>query len=132
MKIYIDATETQIGKIGSFAAKKALQGDEIFILNSEKAIISGNKENVVETIRNWRNKGGNSLKGPIVPKSPERLLKRMIRGMLPWDRTRGREAYKRIKCFKSNEFDSSKIGVISLKEKTPTKYLTLEEVVKLI
>jgi large subunit ribosomal protein L13 len=132
MKIYIDATETQLGRLGSFVVKSALKGDEVFVLNSEKAIISGNKDVIIGKITNLRNKGGSSQKGPKVPRPAERLLKRLIRGMLPWDRQRGRDAYKRIKCYKSGEFDDSKVEVIKLKTRLPFKYSELEEVSRLI
>lgn len=132
MKIYIDATQAQLGRLGSFVVKAALKGDEVFVLNSEKAIISGNKEDILKEITALRNKGGNSLKGPKIPRPAERLLKRLIRGMLPWDRQRGRDAYKRIKCFKSGEFDESKVEVIKIKTKLPYKYIELMEVSRLI
>jgi large subunit ribosomal protein L13 len=132
MKIYVDATETQLGRLGSFVVKSALKGDEVFVLNSEKAIISGNKEDIIGEITNLRNKGGSSLRGPKVPRPAERLLKRLIRGMLPWDRQRGRDAYKRIKCYKSGEFDDSKVEVIKLKTRLPFKYVELKEVSRLI
>jgi large subunit ribosomal protein L13 len=132
MKIYLDATDAPLGRIGSFAIKRALIGDEIIILNSEKAVVSGNKKDVIETISNWKNKGGKSLKGPKVPRSSERLLKRMIRGMLPWDRQRGRDAYKRIKCYKSGDYDTKDITLTKLNLKQPLKSIRLEEVSRLI
>jgi large subunit ribosomal protein L13 len=132
MKIYVDATETQLGRLGSFVVKSALKGDEVFVLNAEKAIISGNKKDIIGEITTLRNKGGSSLRGPKVPRPAERLLKRLIRGMLPWDRQRGRDAYKRIKCYKSGEFDSSKAEVIKLKTRLPFKYVELKEVSRLI
>ncbi len=132
MKLYVDATGVQLGRLGSFVVKSALKGDEVFVLNSEKSIISGNKKDILTEITSLRNKGGNSLKGPTVPRPAERLLKRMIRGMLPWDRQRGRDAFKKIKCFKSGEFDDSKVEVIKLKTRLPFKYIELKEVSRLI
>jgi large subunit ribosomal protein L13 len=132
MKIYLDAKDMSLGRIGSFAVKKALIGDEVFILNCEEAIISGNKEEILEGITALRNKGGNSLKGPKIPRPAPRLLKRLIRGMLPWDRQRGRDAYKRIKCYGTNEFDSSKVEIFKIKSRLPLKYMKLKEVSRLI
>ncbi len=132
MKIYIDATEMQLGRLGSFVVKKALLGDEVFVLNSEKAIISGNRADTLTEITALRNKGGNSLKGPKVSRSPEKLLKRLIRGMLPWDRQRGRYAYKRIKCYQSGEFDASKVELTKIKIRLPKKYMELKEISRLI
>lgn len=132
MKIYVDATDAPLGRLGSFVVKSALKGDEVFVLNSEKAIISGNKADILTDITDLRNKGGNSLKGPKIPRPAGRLLKRLIRGMLPWDRQRGRDAYKRIKCFKTGELDDSKFEIIKLKTKLPRKYMVLSEVSRLI
>ena len=132
MKIYVDANDVQIGRLGSFVAKKALEGNEVIILNSEKAIISGKKENVLEEILKWRNKGGKSLKGPKVSKFPHLMLKRMIRGMLPWDRKRGREAYKRIRCYLSNESIKIDGEIIKLEVKKPLKFVKLNEICKLL
>lgn len=132
MKIYIDATNLPLGRIGTFTARKVLTGDEVYILNCEDAIISGNKEDILERITNLRNKGGNSLKGPKIPRPAPRLLKRLIRGMLPWDKQRGRDAYKKIKCYGKNEFDSSKIEFTKLDARLPQKYMKLSEVSKLI
>ncbi|MEM4330413.1 MAG: 50S ribosomal protein L13 [Candidatus Pacearchaeota archaeon] len=132
MKIYVDATNIPVGRLGSYVAKNALNGNEVIVLNSEKAIISGNKKDILEKILNWRSKGGSSLKGPIVPKSPERLLKRMIRGMLPWDKKRGKEAYKRIKCFKSGELKVEEKEITKLKVNLPLKFVELKEICKLI
>ncbi|MEM4181826.1 MAG: uL13 family ribosomal protein [Candidatus Pacearchaeota archaeon] len=131
MKIYVDADGVQIGRLGSFVAKKALEGDEVIVLNSEKAIISGKKENVLNEIINWKNKGGKSLKGPKVSRYPHLLLKRMIRGMLPWDKTRGREAYKRIKCFLSGDVKADG-KIIKLDTKKPLKFVQLNEICKLL
>ncbi len=131
MKIYVDAEGIQIGRLGSFVAKKALEGDEVFVLNSEKSIISGTKKNVLEEIINWRKKGGKSLKGPKVSKYPHFLLKRMIRGMLPWDREKGKKAYKRIKCFLSEQIIPEK-EVIKLKINKPLKFVELNEICKLL
>ena len=37
--------------------------------------------------------------GPFVPRRPDHLMKRTIRGMLPYKRPRGVEAMKAIKCY---------------------------------
>ena len=39
----IDATDTLLGRMSSYVAKKLLQGEEIIIVNAEKCAISGNK-----------------------------------------------------------------------------------------
>lgn len=131
MRLYVDAEGVQIGRLGSFVAKKALEGNEVIVLNSEKAIISGKKENILEEIVRWRNKGGTSLKGPKVSKYPNLMLKRMIRGMLPKDRMRGKKAYKRIKCYLSGEIKPEG-EVIKINTAKPIKFIQLNEICKLL
>jgi LSU ribosomal protein L13P len=36
------------------------------------------------------------MRGPKYPKTPDRLFKRMVRGMLPKEKAMGREALKRL------------------------------------
>ena len=73
---------------------------------------------------------GGSLKGPKISKMPDRLLKRMIRGMLPWDRSKGREAFKRLRCYVgSGDLKEEDLkNVKKLKHKKPYKYSTIKEI----
>ncbi len=76
----IDATDAVLGRLASFIAKEALLGKKIVILNSEKAIIKGNKKDIVEDYKRKRARG--SIKGPHFPSNPEMIFKRAVRGML--------------------------------------------------
>ena len=128
MKIVIDAGNLPMGRIASYAAKQALLGNEIAVINSEKAIISGNKKEVIGKYKELRAMGGSALKGPYHSKEPYIRLKRSIRGMLPDYRNgRGREAWKRIKCYSNvpEEFKDSK--VTRIKANTPIKNISLQE-----
>lgn len=130
IKLILDANEEVVGRLGSYVAKQLLRGNEVAIVNAEKAIISGNREGNIERVRRWRMKGGSSQKGPLVSKMPDRLLKRMIRGMLPWDRTKGVEAWKRLKCYVGvpAEFKNAQ----KLNTKKPAKYISLKEICELL
>jgi len=99
-RIIIDAKGAVFGRLCSFAAKKALEGNEIIIVNSEKAVITGNKKDIIKKYHALRQKGGGSLKGPKYSKMPYRMLKRGIRGMIPdFRRGIGKQAFSRIKCY---------------------------------
>lgn len=130
MKIIIDAENATAGRVGSFAAKELLKGNEVDIINSEKAIISGNKKQIVEKIRKKRKMGsGGSLKGPKISKIPERLLKRIVRGMLPWDKSKGRTAFKKLKCYFGNPLNKKETKKIRDAEiRGNFKYLTIKQV----
>jgi len=127
-QIIIDAEESVFGRLCSYAAKQALEGNEIIIVNSEKAIISGNKTEIFEKFKVLRAKGGHSQKGPKYSKVPFMMLKRGIRGMLPdFRKGQGKQAFQRIKCYDGipEEFKNKKI--IKLEIQRPKKYTQLKE-----
>ncbi len=128
-KIIFDGENAIVGRMGSLAAKELLKGNEVVIVNSEKAIISGNKKDILERISRLRKRGGTSRKGPKIPRLEDRLLKRMIRGMLPWDKPKGKEAFKRLRCFAGNK-NNEKGG--KLEFKLPDKYMTIKEIIELV
>lgn len=97
----IDASDATLGRMGSEVAKRLLQGESIAILNCEKAVVSGNKENVMNRfqVRVDRHAKGNPRKGPKYSRMPDRIVRYSIRTMLPYHRQRGREALKRLRVF---------------------------------
>ena len=44
----IDGTNLILGRLASVAAKKALLGDDIIIVNCDKVLVTGTKKNIVE------------------------------------------------------------------------------------
>jgi large subunit ribosomal protein L13 len=99
--IVIDAGNARIGRVGTFVAKKLLEGEEIQVINAEEAIISGSPQRVLEryTGRRQLKFKGNPEKSPYWPKVPDRFVKRLIRGMLPRKKPSGRAAYKKLKVY---------------------------------
>ncbi len=93
----IDATNLILGRLASHAAKLALQGESVIIVNSEKAVISGKKK-LVESHYLHKLERGEARKGPFFPRRSDMILRRTVRGMLPWHSDRGRKAYKRVMC----------------------------------
>ncbi|MEM3405593.1 MAG: 50S ribosomal protein L13 [Candidatus Pacearchaeota archaeon] len=130
-EIIIDATNSPLGRIASFAAKKALLGNKVIIVNTEKAIITGKKESVLEEYLKKRRKGGDIQKGPFFPSNVEKIMKRTIRGMLPYKQYRGREALKKIKCYESVPKGLENKEKISLENKKE-KGITLLQLTKLL
>jgi large subunit ribosomal protein L13 len=97
MKFY-DAENQILGRLSSIISKQLLEGEKVFVVNAEKAVLSSNREFLMEHYSN-KYKRGDVFKGPFFPKQPDRMLKRTIRGMLPWDRTKGRVAYRNLRVF---------------------------------
>lgn len=105
----IDATNMIVGRLGSIVAKKALLGEKIDIINAENAVISGRKKEVLARFRQKASRG-TWAKGPHFKRAPDMILKRMLRGMLPYKQEKGRTAMKRIVCWQGvpDEFKAQK------------------------
>ena len=119
MKI-IDGQNAVLGRLASYAAKESLKGEEIVVLNCEQIIITGNKKNIEKEFEEKRSRVGSSQKGPKHPKTSEKIVKRVIRGMLPDHRKgRGRVAFKKIKCYVGvpKEFQDAKKIVVGKDKK---------------
>jgi len=110
----IDGTNLILGRLATFAAKKALEGESVIVLNCEKVIVTGNRKSLMARFKEKRNDVGGPIKGPFYPKTPDRVVRRAIRGMLPFKQDRGRRAYKRVKCFKGipETYSTQKIETI--------------------
>ncbi|MEK6917484.1 MAG: 50S ribosomal protein L13 [Nanoarchaeota archaeon] len=129
MKI-IDGKNAVLGRLGAYVAKEALKGEEIVVLNCEQIIITGNKKEIQEKFREKRTKIGSGQTGPKHSRLSHLIVKRAIRGMLPRaSMGRGREAFKRIKCYSGvpKEFEQAK--KISLDEKK-SKFILVKEIVE--
>lgn len=131
-EILIDGKNATMGRLASYAAKQALLGKKIAIVNASDVIIIGSKKNIVDNYKRKIKMGGNSMKGPNIIRSPERILKRAIRGMLKHKRGRGGEAYKKIKCYNEipEEYSNAK-KIVAGREKNQ-KSLKLKELCNLI
>ena len=100
VKVY-DAENMVVGRLGAKAAKAALLGDTIVIVNAEKAIITGKRRTVIEAFKEKLNirTSYNPSRGPYHERRPDKMVRKMLRGMLPWPTPRGKAAYKRIKVY---------------------------------
>jgi large subunit ribosomal protein L13 len=97
----IDASGLILGRLASHVAKRILIGENIVIINAEKAIITGSKENIVEEFKTrLGTKTFQSQKyAPVHARRPDRYVRRVIRGMLPWKKPRGKNAYRKLKVY---------------------------------
>ena len=135
VKLIYNGENAIFGRLASVVAKKLLNGNSVDIINCEKIVVSGDKKLFAKKIMIKREMGsGGSLKGPKYIRVADRLVKRMIRGMLPRDRMRGREAIRRLKChIKNGKFtDDDLKNMIRLSHKKPKKYSTIKEIVRLL
>jgi large subunit ribosomal protein L13 len=136
-EINIDATGLIVGRLGSYAAKQAMLGHSINILNCEKAVMTGDKAQIAESYRYLIRETGQPQKGPFISRLPDRFVRRQIRGMLPHKKPRGEEAWKRILCHIGvpAEFKGKKLQTLDFahsKHRTTSKITTIQDICKAI
>lgn len=132
----IDSENAILGRLATVVAKKALQGETINIVNCEKIVICGDKKGTLKEYKRRYDMGTHST-GPFMPKTPERFVKRAIRGMLPHKKPRGRDALNRIMCFRGlpEEFKNEKMEKIEAADYSrlkTLKYLSVEKICKFL
>jgi large subunit ribosomal protein L13 len=106
MTTVINGEDLLLGRMASIVAKRALNGEDIAIVNAEMAIISGSRARVLGNYKKKRSRG--SVEGgPFFPRRPDHIVKRTIRGMLPYKRPAGDAALKRVRVYVGvpGEFD---------------------------
>lgn len=93
----IDAKDTILGRLGAYVAKQLLLGEKIDLINCEESVVTGKKKFILSEYIKRLHRGA-PAKGPFFYRRPDMLVKRTIRGMLPFKRARGRDAFKNIRC----------------------------------
>ena len=96
--IVIDASDAIAGRLAAEVARMLLKGEQVRVVNAERAVISGDPT-YTEGIMKERSDRGDPYHGPFFPKQPDRMLKRIVRGMLPYKKPRGRDALKRLRVY---------------------------------
>jgi large subunit ribosomal protein L13 len=131
-KIVIDGKNATLGRLASYSAKQALIGKKVVIVNANEVIIIGRSQDILEKYKKLIKIGGSSLKGPKIIRTPERILKRTIRGMVPHKQGRGSEAMENIRCYNETPEEYKEIKKINAGKETHGKFITLKELVQKI
>ncbi len=129
--IVYDADGHILGRLCSAVAQKLLAGEEVTIVNAEKAIITGNRDDVLATYKAKKDRGRGKGHGPYYPRRADLMMKRSVRGMIPFKTPTGRDAYKRLKVFVGvpKELASTKAERVESATKFATdKYVTLGDI----
>lgn len=127
--VVIDATGLVLGRMATHAAKAAINGDEVHIVNAEKAIVVGSSRKAIQEHYLFKRQVGTQRKGPFFPREPHLIVKRTCRGMINYQSSAGRAAYKRIKAHLGvpKELASAKAGTIEAARREAKAYLTVAE-----
>ena len=126
--VVVDAGDCILGRVASNVAERALDGETVAVVNAERAVITGSREDVIETFRERRRVG--SDRGPAYPKRPDGIVKRSIRGMVPHKQTRGREAFENVRVYVGNPYDEDGqvLEGTSLDRLSNIKFVSLGEI----
>jgi len=98
----VDAEGQILGRMASLVAKRLLMGEKIVIVNAEKAVISGNRHSILREYKEYvlsKKTWKMPEKGPKKYRRPDMIVKRVIRGMLPYKQWKGRRAYKNLRVY---------------------------------
>ena len=98
-----DATNQILGRLSSHVAKVLLSAkregrdERVIVVNAGEAIVSGSRDAVLS---NYRHKVelNHPRKGPFFPRMADQILKRTVRGMLPYQKnSTGRAAFRNLR-----------------------------------
>ena len=128
--VVVDARDCILGRVASEVAQKVLAGQRVAVVNAEHAVITGNKEDTLETYQTRAEVG--SDRGPYYPKRPDRIFKRAIRGMIPYKKKHGREAFENVRVYVGNPYDEDGevLDGTSLDRLSNIKFISLGEISK--
>ncbi len=94
----INAEGLILGRMATYVAKRLLKGERIVIVNSEKAVLSGKKRSKLNDAQEFLGVGGPG-RGPFHYRRPDRIVRKTVRGMLPFKRPKGKQAFKRLRVY---------------------------------
>jgi large subunit ribosomal protein L13 len=125
--VYIDATDQIAGRLSSKVAKLILSGKRVVVVNAEKALISGSRTSV---INQWKERlelssKVNPIYGPIHPRRPDNILRRMVRGMVPRKKPKGALAMKRLRVYIGVPSEVNSTKLTKFEETTATRPVPL-------
>jgi large subunit ribosomal protein L13 len=95
---YVNGEGLILGRLCSVIAKRILNGERIIIVNAEKVVISGRRKVKVAEAHKFLEVGAPE-RGPFHSRRPDRIVRKTVRGMVPWRQPKGKTAYKRLKVY---------------------------------
>ena len=134
---YIDATGLVLGRLSSWIAQIIMSGENVIVVNAQDMIVSGRRKSLIKSYLQRRSRAThtNPKRGPFFPRMPDRILRRTVRGMLPWKTSFGKSAFRRLSAYievpdnlSEQEFQS----VPEAKRTLSNRYMTVGELARSI
>lgn len=135
--LVIDGEGAILGRLASFVAKRLLEGRKVVVVNADKVAVSGDPTRLIQFYKDtvlgvrshfsvrWR---------PKRPRSPQQLVRRAVRGMLPKNQ-RGLKAFSALRVYVGvpKEFSGKAVRLpedMTVQKLTKAKYATLAEIAR--
>lgn len=136
--LVIDAEGAILGRLATTVAKSLLDGYKVYVVNAEKAVVSGNPQMVIESYRIWLKI--KTLRNPYKwspkrPRNPIAIVKKAVKGMLPKDSWRGVEAFKNLKVYIGFPEELKKYNVVKVahtSSRLSKGFITVGEIAKML
>ena len=99
------------------------------ILNAGDIIIIGKKDSLLKRYSELNDKGSPN-KGPYISKSPDRIVRRAIRGMVPYKTSKGKVMMKRLNVYTGVPNNVKADSETSAKKEINTQFIRISDVSK--
>jgi large subunit ribosomal protein L13 len=136
--IVVDATDHIAGRLSSHVAKLLLKGNRVSVVNCEKIMLSGTRTNIISQYRGFLevNSVIHPRHGPVHPRRPDTIMKKMIRGMLPRKKPSGLAAHKRLRTYIGSPKELGSFEKIQFQQAKITRssanYMPVGDIAKII
>ncbi len=129
----VNAEGLILGRMCSKVAKRLLNGEEVIIINAEKAVLSGKRKSKIAEAHKFLEVGAPE-RGPFHYRRPDRIMLKTVRGMLPIKQPKGKNALAKLRVFMGVPKELKDQTAITVEEasaaKTKGPQFTLGELAK--
>lgn len=131
---YVDATGQIAGRLCSNVAKLLLNGDRVIVVNAERTLVSGQRGSVMRSWLEYLKIASvvHPKHGPFHSRTPDGIITKMVRGMLPRRRPKGEAALKRLRVYVRVPEQYAKVKFKGFENAQATKpiayYVSLSEI----
>lgn len=137
--LVVDAEGAILGRLATTVSKALLSGYKVFVVNSEKAVVSGKPQMVIDSYRVWLEI--KSLRNPYKwspkrPRTPVAIVRKAVKGMLPKDNWRGVSLLKNLKVYVGYPEELKKYEAVKLVDTSYTRlsrgFITVGEIARML
>lgn len=123
--VIINGENAILGRLSTYVAKKLMNNEVVHIVNADKIIITGDPNQIVKKYHERRARGS-PQHGPFFPKSTTGIVRRTIRGMLPYKKAKGKKL-SNLKIHEGIPKNLEKENMEKIEKDISSDYITVKE-----